>query len=1144
MNGNWTVFQEGNVPGAAGVSNWMPAISMDGCGNIALMYDVAGTAVHPSIRYTGRNASDPLGTMTLPEAVILNATAGSTGSRWGDYNTAVQDYSAAGSPNDGSFWCTSQHSNQLTRIANFTLTGGCVPAPNVTAGAATITSESCIPNNGVIDPGETVTVSFCALNGGTANTVNLVGTLQATGGVTSPSGPQNYGVLNFGGPAVCRSFTFNATGVCGSTITASIQMQDGATNLGTLTYTFTLGTSLVSVSQNFDAVVAPALPAGWVATNASGPAPLWVTSTAGNPAPAFVSAPNSIFIDNPGVVSDKQIVTPSFTTGAGSRVSFANNFDLESGFDGGVLEISINGGAFTDIITAGGSFVAGGYTGVLAAGGPLATRNTWTGSSGGFTTTTVNLPPASAGLPCILKFRMGSDGSVANTGWRVDNYSITSPACCTGIGNDACAFAPTINCGQTITGTTVGSTIDAVPFCVTPLNTSPGVWYKFTGDGTTVTLSLCGGGTTYDSKIGVFSGTCAALTCVTGNDDFCGLQSEVTFVSVSGTDYFVLVTGFGGASGAFSLTRTCVGACTLTCPANITVNTAPGTCGAVVTFTPTTVGTCGTITSVPASGSVFPKGITTVNVTSTAGPTCSFTVTVVDNQPPTITCPATVTVSCASAVPAPNIASVTATDNCPGVVVTFVSDVISAQTCANRFTVTRTYRATDAAGLVANCTQTITVNDLTAPTITACPAAVTVSCAAAVPAVNLAAVTATDNCAGAVVISFISDVISAQTCANRYTLTRTYRATDVCGNFTNCVQIITVNDVTPPVVTCPANITATTPVGSCTAVVTFTPTATDNCAGAVTITSVPASGSAFIIGTTPVIVTATDVCGNSSTCSFLVTVLDGQLPTITAQPVNRTVCAGSSATFNVTAVTTPNAGGPIAYQWEQWNGSAWVNVTAGTGATTAALTFANVANLPQNTNTFRVKLTGLCTTVFSGAASLYINPLPTISLATSIPPNLLPGQSLNITATVNPGGGSFVWFKNGVVMPGVTGGVLSGLTVDDLGTYRAVYTDLNGCVSTSADVTLTGQPSGNLYVYPNPNTGVFQVRFYNTVNEAASVIIYDEKGARVFVQKFTTGTPYSKLDINISRSPAGTYLVEVVNGAGKRIAAKRIVKQL
>ena len=324
----WGVFQQGNVAGTDGNSRWMPGISMDGCGNIALMYDVAGTgspAAHPSIRYTGRNASDPLNTMTLPEAVIINGTTNFGGFRWGDYNTTVQDYTAPGAPNNGSFWSTSQYGNQLTRIANFSLTGGCAAAPNITAGTSTLTAEGCVPNNTVIDPGETVTVSFCALNVGTANTANLVGTMQVSGGVTPISGPQNYGVLTFGGPAVCRSFTFsNTSGTCGGTITVSIQWQDGATNLGTSTWTFTLGTTVVSSSENFDAVVAPALPAGWVATNAAGPAPLWVTSSTGSLLPV-PSAPNSLFIDDPAAVSDKQIETPSFTAGAGASVSLPNN---------------------------------------------------------------------------------------------------------------------------------------------------------------------------------------------------------------------------------------------------------------------------------------------------------------------------------------------------------------------------------------------------------------------------------------------------------------------------------------------------------------------------------------------------------------------------------------------------------------------------------------------------------------------------------------------------------------------------------------------------------------------------------------------------------------------------------------------------
>lgn len=118
-----------------------------------------------------------------------------------------------------------------------------VNQPVIASGGATIEAEGCTPVNGAIDPNETVTVSFCLQNVGTLDTANLVATLQATGGVTAPSGPQNYGAVVAGGAAVCRSFTFTADSelVCGGTLTATLQLQDGMTDLGTVTFTFTLG---------------------------------------------------------------------------------------------------------------------------------------------------------------------------------------------------------------------------------------------------------------------------------------------------------------------------------------------------------------------------------------------------------------------------------------------------------------------------------------------------------------------------------------------------------------------------------------------------------------------------------------------------------------------------------------------------------------------------------------------------------------------------------------------------------------------------------------------------------------------------------------------------------------------------------------
>ena len=108
----------------------------------------------------------------------------------------------------------------------------------------------------------------------------------------------------------------------------------------------------------------------------------------------------------------------------------------------------------------------------------------------------------------------------------------------------------------------------------------------------------------------------------------------------------------------------------------------------------------------------------TLTVTDADGAisTCVAVVTVIDNTNPSITCPADITVSCASDVPAVDIETVTVTDNCP-VTVSHVSDVITNQSCANRYTLTRTYSASDASGNSATCSQVITVFDNTAPQI-------------------------------------------------------------------------------------------------------------------------------------------------------------------------------------------------------------------------------------------------------------------------------------------------------------------------------------------------------------------------------------------------------------------------------------------
>ena len=146
-------------------------------------------------------------------------------------------------------------------------------------GAATITAESITPANNAPDPGETVTATFPLINVGDGNTTNLVATLQNSGGVTPVTTSQTYGVVVAGGPAVSQPFTFVASGTCGNTITATLQLQDGAINLGTVTFTFQLGTTSSSTStfSNATAIVIPATGTGATTGSPATPYPANIT---------------------------------------------------------------------------------------------------------------------------------------------------------------------------------------------------------------------------------------------------------------------------------------------------------------------------------------------------------------------------------------------------------------------------------------------------------------------------------------------------------------------------------------------------------------------------------------------------------------------------------------------------------------------------------------------------------------------------------------------------------------------------------------------------------------------------------------------------------------------------------------------------
>jgi hypothetical protein len=165
----------------------------------------------------------------------------------------------------------------------------------------------------------------------------------------------------------------------------------------------------------------------------------------------------------------------------------------------------------------------------------------------------------------------------------------------------------------------------------------------------------------------------------------------------------------------------------ITCPANVVTSTDPGACSAVVSFTATATDTDPvSVNCTPASGTAFPKGTTTVQcvATDSVGATdgCSFTVRVNDTENPRISCPANIVTGndpgqCSAFV---NAGTATATDNC------LVDSIVGTRNDGQPLnapypvgTTTITWKATDSSNNMATCSQTIIVNDVEPPVITA-----------------------------------------------------------------------------------------------------------------------------------------------------------------------------------------------------------------------------------------------------------------------------------------------------------------------------------------------------------------------------------------------------------------------------------------
>ena len=310
--------------------------------------------------------------------------------------------------------------------------------------------------------------------------------------------------------------------------------------------------------------------------------------------------------------------------------------------------------------------------------------------------------------------------------------------------------------------------------------------------------------------------------------------------------------------------------------------------------------------------------IVTLTVTDGTGnsSTCTSTVTIIDNITPAITCPAAISQNtdagtCTASVTVP---AVVTSDNCAATLLTWsmtgATNAVSPATginpvgtyTFNNGITTVTYTVGDASGNTATCSFTVTIADAQNPLISGCPANIVQSvdagtCGAVVTWIEP---TAADNCTLPAGLLWTKSALPGSIFPVGVT-TVNYTVRDAAGNQAVCTFTVTINDNQAPVITCPPDMIDVTDPGVCSASITTPdPVKSDNClvtlltwemTGA-TVAVSPLTGQnkvgtyTFNQGVTNVTYTAGDAAGNTASCTFTVTVSDGEGPVISGCPAD------------------------------------------------------------------------------------------------------------------------------------------------------------------------------------------------------------------------------------------------------------------
>lgn len=575
--------------------------------------------------------------------------------------------------------------------------------------------------------------------------------------------------------------------------------------------------------------------------------------------------------------------------------------------------------------------------------------------------------------------------------------------------------------------------------------------------------------------------------------DNCDGEISINLISggVSGSEFPVGVntivyeaTDESGNSSVCSFTITVEGESepSITCPANVVLSTLPDSCGAFAQYPlPDAIDACGgditlVLESGPANGDFLTIGSYTVvySAINTLGNSvsCSFEITVVDDVAPEILCPEDILIvadgdQCEFVV---DYELPVASDNCELSELNLIEGEASGSTLGiGNYTIT--FEAVDASGNTATCSFTITIEDTVDPTISNCPEDITISadvddCNAVV---NYETPTGSDNCDFTL---SLTEGLESGSVFPIGTTTVTWTVTDLSGNTASCSFTVTVTDEIAPVIDCPENIE------TCDPEVTWNISATDNCQlESLQQTEGPGPGASFPVGTTTVTYLATDASGNTSECSFTVTVENN--PDEAQAGPDQLLCDDNATQLEG---NTPENGMGM---WEIISGNADISDLSDPNATVTNIE-SGVLELSWTVtgNGICPSTTDFVTITVETGGSVVASPDVTIQ----------PGESASLNAEGTPDGGTYEWTpstglsctdcQNPEASPEVTT------------TYLVSYTTENGCRYEDA-VTVTV-----FFEIPNGFTpdgdGVNDVWNIPGVTADTEVTIYNRWGNKIF----------------------------------------------